>query len=157
MKKMINLILVLTVAFLGGCAFKMDRVAALPKSSDGVVLAVVGNLSVVSAEFICNKFKDLQDTRCNDQFVGAYVATHTDFWNVDAIPLLAPKSAGIEGKDIVKVRIHATKPADFIELVSKGMSDPSCYYDGVYGRGSGGKGGVVCPKENWDYKKDVNR
>lgn len=157
MKKITKLILVLTAMSLGGCAFKMDRVAALPKRSDGIVLAVVGNLSVTSASYICNKL-GVKDDRCDDEkFVGAYVATHTDYWNVDAIPLLAPKNIGIEGKDIVKIRVHPNKPADFLQLVQKGMAAEDCFYDGVFGRGSGGKGGVVCPRENWDYKRDVNR
>lgn len=146
---------------LAGCAAApMDKISKFPKTNDGyLIVQTEGLTGVVSAERICDAFPGVKDERCEkkDQYVGARAYTHADWWSVDIIPVLVPKSVGLENKDIIKIRLDGNRPAHFVEFISRGMYQPDCYYDGVYGPGSGGRGGIVCPKANWDYRKDVNR
>lgn len=149
-------------ALVTGCATfdPMDRVAMQSKKGDGVLFTQVGGGNGVrSAESVCSAFPGIKDARCEraSEFVGAMVVSHANFWTVERIPVLVPKSAGVANLDIIKIRVDGNRPAFFELIAAKGPNDPTCYYDGMYGPHSGGAGGVVCPKFGWDYKRDVNR
>lgn len=71
--------------------------------------------------------------------------------------MLVPKAADVGAAHILKVRVDGDRPAFFEFIAAKGANDKGCYYHGMYGPGSGGGGGVVCPSFNWDYKRNLSR
>ncbi|HJV84545.1 MAG TPA: hypothetical protein VJ698_03650 [Noviherbaspirillum sp.] len=148
-------------AGLSGCTTlsPMSEVAALPKKADGIMFAQLGGLDPHSAESICAAFPGVKDERCEhkDQYDGMMVVPSSRYWKAVKVPLLAPKSAGVSAGDIVKIRVAEGHPAYFEFIAAKGTQVKDCYYDGMYGPHSGGPGGVVCPKYNWDYKRDLTK
>lgn len=137
----------------------IEEIATMPAKGDGVLFVQVGLLDPHDAESICKAFPGIKDERCENKndYDGMMVAAATHFWSMIRIPLLVPKSAGVGSHDILKIKIDGNRPAFFEFIAAKGRWDKECYYSGMYGPHTGGAGGVVCPKYDWDYRKDLTK
>jgi len=148
------------VMVLGGCASTKGldtlNVEKQIKAGNGIVFGSKAGTKSVSD--ICEAFASANDERCKNQkdyfAIGVVVV---DFRLAPKAPYLVialvPKSVGdIPHTGIVKVRLDGFRPAYFEGLVaSYHNADKECYYSN-----SAAHSGVVCPKHNWDYRKDLN-
>ena len=158
---------VLAMLVLGGCA-SVTNTQGLTESFDSrmekhgvseVTLLGFANpgATVGSVEKICKGHET--DPRCQPAEIGkyrtGYVRVRDYGFTVSDIPYLAKISElPIEwGADILKVRVKKGEIAWFEGRITKGVNNPECYNDGGFGRGSAGKGGVVCPLLDYDYRK----
>ncbi len=126
------------------------------KSKDGIIYGIKGGTKSVAS--ICEAFANTNDERCKNQddFQAINVLV-VDFRLVPKAPYglvaFVPKSVGeIPHTGIVKLRLDGFRPAYFEGLVAPyHNADKECYYSN-----SAAHSGVVCPKHNWDYRKDLN-
>lgn len=124
-----------------------------------ITLIGFGNpgVTVGDPSSLCSEHKS--DPRCQsgeiDKYRTGFVRVRDLGFTAIDIPYLAkisdlPKEWGA---DILKVRVKKGEIAWFEGRITKGVGDPSCYNDGGFGRGSAGKGGVICPMLDYDYRK----
>lgn len=149
---------------LGGCASTAGldgpKIETSVKAGNGVVFGMKGGNK--SVEKICaafaSEYPGTKDDRCENQdkysAIGVLVV---DFRLKPKAPYvvtaLVPLAVGsIPHSGIVKLRLDGQRPAYFDELVAPYHNiDTACYYSN-----SAMHSGVVCPKHNWDYRKDMD-
>lgn len=145
---------------LGGCASTRGldtlNVEKQIKAGNGIVFGMKAGGKLVSD--ICDAFASANDERCkNPSDYRAINVLVVDFRLVPKAPhgvvALVPKTAGeIPHTGIVKLRLDGFRPAYFEGLVAASHNaDKDCYYSN-----SAAHSGVVCPKHNWDYRKDLD-
>lgn len=139
-----------------GCASTSGYLPEIAQGGNNIVL--VGQPSGLSddiSQSICAQFQN--DERC--KHIGDYKGVSlwvsesaVPFAPIKTVPVLVPKGINFPRASLLKVRVKGNAPAYFEEVAAIGLDKPDCYRLGLYGRGSGGPGGVVCPKHNYDYR-----
>ena len=147
------------VMVMGGCASTRGYLSEIAqKAGNGDEIILVGQPSGLSndtSKAICTEFP--KDERCknigNYKGVSLWISeTAVPFAPIKTVPVLVPKNVEFPRASLLKVRIKGDAPAYFEEIAAIGLDKPDCYRVGLYGRGSGGPGGVICPKYNYDYR-----
>lgn len=163
--RMAGLLAVLVAAgVMGGCATPRGMIESLEARMEkhGIQeITLLGSSNVGSSfgtpEGLCVGHEN--DPRCRPGEIEQYrtgFARVRDFGftGID-VPFLV-KSAELPREfraDIFKVRIKKGEIPWFEGRITKGVGEPDCYNDGGFGRGSAGRGGVVCPRLDYDYRK----
>lgn len=143
-----------------GCAGTRGVVSEITKantSAEGVmVIGVPLTVGRASAESICGAFP--YDERCKnihlykgDTIQLAETSTLIGL-AVKEVPVLVPASVDYPRRSLLKVRIKGDAPAYFEGIAAIGLGSEDCYRTGMFGRGTTGPGGVICPKYNYDYR-----
>jgi len=169
MKKMMNKktngllaklgLLAMAAGMVMGCSTTLNtqKTEEKIKAGNGIVFAFVPPFGAKkSVANVCEKFATANDERCARQSeFNAYTLVitnpHVSPVSGDIVDILVPKRDGeLEGHDIVKVRLAGLRPA-FFEMVMAKKGDKDCYYgiDGTWA-------GVICPKHNWTFRKELN-
>lgn len=159
MSKLGALVVMGVTLMLGGCASTKGldtlNVEKSIKDKSGYVFGIKAGTKSVSA--ICDAFVSANDDRCKHP--ADYTAINVlivDYRLTPKAPhgvvALVPNSIGdIPHTGIVKLRLDGFRPAYFEGLVAPYHNvDKECYYSN-----SASHSGVVCPKYNWDYRKDL--
>lgn len=156
---------VLATMGLAGCyGLQPVRIADVDSKGKGEMFVIVDGGASPSVESVCAAAPmGSEDERCKNQnLYYARMVTHVvGGFASNLYPVLIPKTEQVNASafnsDILKVRLKDGVPAYFEFVASRGRKDdPECYYEGAFGRGSGGAGGVVCPKYNWNYREHIS-
>lgn len=153
------------VVMLVGCATALppQPIENFDKTGAGDIFALVFFNSRVSGESVCAKALEanpnLKDKRCDapGAYYGVIASPQFGAWVSHGFPVLVPNNVDVSGNYIIKVRLANAEPAHFMFVANPGKGDKNsdCYINGSFGPGTGGSGGVVCPKYNWDYRNYV--
>lgn len=145
---------------LGGCAGTKGVILEITQantSTEGVmVIGAPLTIGRASAESICAAFQ--HDERCKS--IHLYKGDTIQLAETSAliglgvreVPVLVPTDVEYPRRSLLKVRIKGNAPAYFEEVAAIGLGSEDCYRTGMFGRGTTGPGGVICPKYGYDYR-----